>query len=1175
MPASTQRLLRHIHQLTSAPVADMASDALLLERFVRTRDEAAFAALVRRHGPMVLQLCRRLVGDAHEAEDCFQAAFLVLARRAADIHPPEALAGWLYGVARRVALKSRSLRARRPAPVVSQNQTAPHADPFDALTAREFLEVLDVELLRLPEVYRLPVLYCCFEGLSLEEAARRLGWSSGSLKGRLQRGRQRLHDRLVKRGLALSAALALLGVSRTVAAVPRTLATETARAALAGAAGESGAVSTGVLTLANGAAGRVRSALAFLFLVSTVALGAGTVMHSAPPPQNAEASKPAVNAGSEQPGSKGRDRFGDPLPDGAVARLGTVRFNHGDGLKNLFFAPDGKTVVSEGNATVRLWDADSGKERGHFSTDRVFADDAAVLTPDGKTLLTLHQEGPKDVARYWDLAGGKKIRDVPLPVRRKVFSVYHLNALSPDALLAVIHTPEYVKVFELDTAKELWKLPQPGDSVKAHVFAGKDLLVTVDKKQVVRVWEARTGKAVREFAHGSPGEFFAASSDGRRLAVLERRFRPHKLPSGRTLSLHDRDAIHLWDLSDGTRKHILEAPPGQWHVHIQFSPSGKYLFASGSEDDVADPYVVTVWDAEAGKQSRELRGAGGRALAVSPDGTRLVVGGEGKFSLRDLKTGRDLSAEESRHSLTESFRLSPTGDRIWTFGYAALNEWDGKTGRHLSSSAVPSYSYADMERSKFLSPDGRLAVIFQLNEGRQELGVWDVRAQKMVHTLRPPGEPVYAPPEIRNATREFFPPQVGGTFSADSAVFATWHSGEDPVIRLWDLQAGKELCSFKARKMSWTGRMFFSAEGKTLLVAGARVVGYGTASGKELFAWRPEPVAGPSQVMSVAVGKGAVQYEQITWRALAVSPDAGIVACILTGSGFYNESTKDRIVLYEGQTGKVIRRWGDSGMASRLGEFMAFSPDGRLLATSDNEVTHVWEVATGTKLHTFRGHLGGIRALSFSANGRRLATSSIDTTVVLWDLTLPPGKGVTASAGKPAEQQFADWWDALKSEDALRGYGAVWRFVDSSDAAVGFLRGRVKPATDTLVRAMEQHIAELDNASFAVRDKASQSLKKLGAVAAVALQRAHEKNPSLEVRRRIEQLLQDMRERPATGEALRLGRVLAALEYAGTPDARRLLRELADGADGAWLTQESRAALRRLSHIPVSTPPAK
>jgi hypothetical protein len=365
--------------------------------------------------------------------------------------------------------------------------------------------------------------------------------------------------------------------------------------------------------------------------------------------------------------------------------------------------------------------------------------------------------------------------------------------------------------------------------------------------------------------------------------------------------------------------------------------------------------------------------------------------------------------------------------------------------------------------------------------------------------------------------------------------------------------------------------MFFSGDAKTLLVAGARVAGYDTTTGKELFAWRPEPIAGPLQVMSVAVGKGAVQYEQITWRAAAVSPDAGIVACILTGSGLYYQPTKDRIVLYEGQTGKVIRRWGDSGMASRLGEHLAFSPDGRLLASSDDADTHVWEVATGTKLHTFHGHRGGIRALGYSANGRRLATSSIDTTVLLWDLALPPGKNGTPLAGKPEGKQPAEWWDALKGEDAFRGYGAVWRFVDCPEEAVAFLRRQVKPATETQVRAIEESIANLDNASFTVRDKATQALRDLGGIAATALQRAHQKNISLEVRRRIEQLFNDMRDRPTTGESLRLGRALAALEYAGTQDARRLLQELADGAEGAWLTHEARAALLRMSRLPVLT----
>src|SRR5262245_13432949 len=157
MTARPALLLRHIRQLA----ADVPGDAVLLERFVSRRDEAAFTALVDRHGPMVLRLCRRVLADRHAAEDAFQAAFLVLARRAATIRRPESLAAWLHGVAYRVALKARAADARRHELTASDLVLAArHADPLAELSARELLTILDDEVRRLPEVYRLPVLLC-------------------------------------------------------------------------------------------------------------------------------------------------------------------------------------------------------------------------------------------------------------------------------------------------------------------------------------------------------------------------------------------------------------------------------------------------------------------------------------------------------------------------------------------------------------------------------------------------------------------------------------------------------------------------------------------------------------------------------------------------------------------------------------------------------------------------------------------------------------------------------------------------------------------------------------------------------------------------------------------------------------------------------------------------------
>src|SRR5262249_11822915 len=150
-------------------------------------------ALVARHGPMVARVCRRVLHDAHAADDACQAVFLVLARKASALRRPEALAAWLYGVAYRVAQKARAGQCRRAAGPLSADPADPRADPLAEVSVRELLAALDEEVQRLPEVYRLPVILCSLEGRSQEEAARLLGWSPGSLQGRLERGRKRLH----------------------------------------------------------------------------------------------------------------------------------------------------------------------------------------------------------------------------------------------------------------------------------------------------------------------------------------------------------------------------------------------------------------------------------------------------------------------------------------------------------------------------------------------------------------------------------------------------------------------------------------------------------------------------------------------------------------------------------------------------------------------------------------------------------------------------------------------------------------------------------------------------------------------------------------------------------------------------------------------------------------------
>jgi RNA polymerase sigma factor (sigma-70 family) len=249
---------RHIHAIFDAGTVAGMTDGELLRRFAtggREAAEVAFAAIVERHGPMVLRVCRIIVGDEHEARDAFQATFLVLVSRPGSVRRGDSLASWLHGVARRVSCCARSATARRRAHEGRAADLAPgHAagvpDGDDALP------VIHEEIERLPERYRRPIILCDLEGLTHEEAARHLGWPVGTVKSRQARGRERLRGRLVRRGLAPAAGMigGLLGIEPAQAALPAMMAESTARAALGFAtvgAGARGGASAAAVALSE------------------------------------------------------------------------------------------------------------------------------------------------------------------------------------------------------------------------------------------------------------------------------------------------------------------------------------------------------------------------------------------------------------------------------------------------------------------------------------------------------------------------------------------------------------------------------------------------------------------------------------------------------------------------------------------------------------------------------------------------------------------------------------------------------------------------------------------------------------------------------------------------------------------------------------------------------------
>jgi RNA polymerase sigma factor (sigma-70 family) len=246
------------------------TDEQLLASFVDRKDEVAFESLVRRHGPMVFGACLRVTRNHHDAEDAFQATFLVLARKASSVQPRERLASWLHGVALRTALKARATAARRRG---REKQVPEMPEPETAQQEhwRDLGPLLDQELNGLPENYRLPILLCGLEGKTIKEATRQLGWPQGTLAGRLARGRRLLAKRLARRGVVLSAgALASAGV-------PSALLSSTAQAAMRVVAGQAvaGVVPARVAALTEGVMrGMMLSKLSKAALVGLVVLGA-------------------------------------------------------------------------------------------------------------------------------------------------------------------------------------------------------------------------------------------------------------------------------------------------------------------------------------------------------------------------------------------------------------------------------------------------------------------------------------------------------------------------------------------------------------------------------------------------------------------------------------------------------------------------------------------------------------------------------------------------------------------------------------------------------------------------------------------------------------------------------------------------------------------------------------
>jgi RNA polymerase sigma factor (sigma-70 family) len=578
------RVLHHLRRLTRTPAADALSDSQLLQRFAQTREEAAFQTLVDRHGPMVLGVCRRLLADPHDADDAFQATFLVLIRKAEALTLWGSLASWLYGVAYRTALKARSEAARRRR-YERQAAVDPQTDVAESESAvPELRQVLDQELSRLPEKYRVPLVLCYLEGKTNEEAARLLGWPVGSMSRRLEKGRELLSVRLVRRGIGLSgSAIAAAMAESASSAVPVALARATLQVAGLVVAGQAATASKPALVLMEGvlrqmAYSKVKVGAGLLLMLSFLGAGAAVVMLPFAPTLPREADPDPV-----------ADPFAEPLPPGTVARLGTSRWWQKEQVDSLTFSPNGRLLMTRNcsGMPVRLWDVATGKQFPLL--EGLTAIQEIVFSPDSKVLVAITEK--------W--AG-------------------------PDALRKIAQKDSTIVLWNVGTGERLrsFKIHDTDGSL-AFSPDGKTLAAGRSKRQIALI-DLATGRVLREL--GTSDDIDRAADDVLRCGLAFS-------PDGKTLALigDEPSVLGLCDVVTGkTVFHTLLNRAGDplWDHHLYglfqhlvvWSPDGLLL---ATADDGGTIYLL---DASTGKERGQLHGHRGpiRALAFSADGKRLL-----------------------------------------------------------------------------------------------------------------------------------------------------------------------------------------------------------------------------------------------------------------------------------------------------------------------------------------------------------------------------------------------------------------------------------------------------------------------------------------------------------------------------------------------------------------------
>ncbi len=809
------------------------------------------------------------------------------------------------------------------------------------------------------------------------------------------------------------------------------------------------------------------------------------------------------------------DRYGDPLPAGAVARLGTVRFRHETGASHLAFSPDGKALGCNNQV---VWDAATGKELYRLP------ENCLAISADWTTTAhvdRLSKVPPKIVLR--ELGTGQVVRECDWP-RPDLAWLYPKLRFAPNGKTFVLINGEVrsseAHVIDATSGKVLAACKTDKFPIFCSAFAPDSKTLALgtiadgDDNPSLQLWDMATGK--RTLGIESPqmqcvsGIAFA--------------------PDGKTVAAGGPYIVVLSDVASGKPVGRLEALRiAEQSAGLAFTPDGKTLITCGGG-------AVRVWDVAGGTTRYNFRGGmfSPKSMALSADGKTLAVGPVGTSVVRlwNVQTGKELFAEFVGHEKEVScLAFSPDGRTLVSGGsWQQMHFWDTAGWQHDRALKGRGDTFS-------FSPDGKRLVACPSNNN---VVVWEVATGKDALTITVPG--------TDHLTAARFSPDGRKLFTLDR----TTDENNQEGFRLghWDAVTGKQ-------EKLWTLRqglraLLLAADGQTVVAQSEKV---GTLH--DVKSGRDRLLLGREEGMV----SGWMQ-------PVVLSPDGRMLA---TGRWRGNHD----VWLWEVATGKdVLRLKGHECSVDAI----VLSPDGRVVATGEGRhygdekkavrSTRLWDAVTGKELARFSGYDADLTSLAFSPDGVYLAAGLRDSTILVWKVDEVTAKRQPQTLEK---HQLEAYWTDLIDNDAKKAYEASYALVSAPEQAVPMLRDRLKPFAVADADKVRKLIADLDADEFATREAATKELRKLGWQARVEIDKALAGKLPEETRRRLESIADALHE-AIEPETLRTVRGVMVLEKIGSPKCREVLEALARGATGARETEEAKAALERLGKRPGGMP---